>query len=156
NPVFAPESRVQLAVSEDAPIGSLVGQVSAHDEDAGVYGKVTYLLDASSSSGKFRIDRDNGAIIVASKLDREETAHYQLMVQAWDNYEFGFTTGESRKAFKSVHVTVLDVNDETPIISHPDSQNDGCSIINEFHPIGDVVTTVSAIDHDDPNTGNGR
>lgn len=97
-----------------------------------------------------------GDIVVASKLDREQVSHYQLMVQAWDNYEFGFTTGESRKAFKTISVRVLDVNDEAPIIIHHETQSGGCASINEFHQLGETITTVQATDKDDPSTPNGR
>lgn len=41
---------------------------------------------------------------VASPLDREEKDAYTLVVQAWDNYDYGFSTGESRKAFKQVRL----------------------------------------------------
>lgn len=63
NPVFSSNERKQFTISEDAPIGSLVTQVKAHDEDIGAYGKITYLLDASSSDGKFKIDRDTVSVV---------------------------------------------------------------------------------------------
>jgi cadherin-23 len=58
NPIFVMNGTREFTVSEDAPIGSLVTQIHAKDDDIGSYGKVTYLLDASSSFGKFKIDRD--------------------------------------------------------------------------------------------------
>ena len=79
-------------------------------------------------------------------LNREEMSQYKLLVQAVDNYEYGFLTGESRKAFHTITVTVTDVNDETPVIVQ---QLGDCAFINEFHPIRDVVTYVSAVDGDD-------
>lgn len=79
-------------------------------------------------------------------LNREEVSQYKLLVQAWDNYEFGFTTGESRKAFKTITVIITDVNDETPLIQPLTGE---CALINEFHPIRDIVTTITAIDGDD-------
>lgn len=59
NPVFFADQRSTFTIAEDAPIGSLVAQVSARDEDTGVFGKVTYLLDSSSTLGKFKIDRES-------------------------------------------------------------------------------------------------
>lgn len=58
NPVFEANGQNEYFVSEDAPIGSLVAQVKAVDEDIGEYGKVTYLLDSTSSYGKFKIDKE--------------------------------------------------------------------------------------------------
>lgn len=89
---------------------------------------------------------------MANKLDREEVSHYNLLVQAVDNYEYGFVTGESRKAFHQIYVKILDVNDETPIINKPSS----CAQVNEFLPIRETVTVVTATDKDDSNTPNGR
>lgn len=83
---------------------------------------------------------------MAGKLDREEVAHYKLLVQAWDNYEFGFATGESRKAFKTITVIITDVNDETPMIT---PQLGECAFVNEFHAIRDAIVMVNALDADD-------
>ncbi|RWS28589.1 cadherin-23-like protein [Leptotrombidium deliense] len=152
NPVFVNEEKKEYFVSEDAPIGSLVAQIEAKDEDSGDFGKVTYLLDASSSQAKFKIDRETGAIIIADKLDREEIDSYNLLIQAVDNYEYGYITGESRKTFKQITVLILDVNDETPIIKQPLD----CALVNEFHPLRDTVTVITATDNDDRNTPNGK
>lgn len=89
---------------------------------------------------------------MANKLDREEVSHYNLLVQAVDNYEYGFVTGESRRAFQQVSVKILDVNDETPTINKPSS----CAQVNEFLPIRETVTIVTATDKDDISTPNGR
>ncbi|KAH9361060.1 hypothetical protein HPB48_002922 [Haemaphysalis longicornis] len=99
NPIFRPGPS-EFAVSEDALVGASVAAVHAVDADVGEYGRVTYALDAAGTDGKFKIDRDTGIITVAMPLDREETASYSLIVQAWDNYEAGFGTDESRRTFK--------------------------------------------------------
>lgn len=58
NPVFDDENLHKVTIPEDAPIGSLVVRVTASDADIGAFGKLTYLLDSSSSLGKFKIDRE--------------------------------------------------------------------------------------------------
>ncbi|XP_022254266.1 cadherin-23-like [Limulus polyphemus] len=113
NPIFV-DGPSQFIIPEDAAVGQLVASVQATDADTGEYGKVTYTWDPSGGDGKFRIDRDTGQIIVAEPLDREKKEIYNLIVQAWDNYEYGFVTGESRKAFRKISIRVTDVNDETP------------------------------------------
>lgn len=70
------------------------------DADSGEYGKITYLLDRLSSQGRFSIDPSSGLLKVIDKLDREEKANYLLVIEAWDNYQYGFTNGDSRNAFK--------------------------------------------------------
>lgn len=39
---------------------------------------------------------------VAESLDRESKDKYMLIIEAWDNFKAGFSTGESRNAFKQV------------------------------------------------------
>ena len=75
-------------------------------------------------------------------------ASYKLLVQAWDNYEYGFSTGESRKAFKTLSIVVTDVNDETPVIVAP-APDAPCTTVTEFHGLHEVVMSVKAIDGDD-------
>lgn len=64
NPIFDDENLHKVTIPEDAPIGSLVVKVSASDADINAFGKLTYLLDSSSSLGKFKIDRETVAIII--------------------------------------------------------------------------------------------
>jgi hypothetical protein len=52
--------------------------------------------------GKFQINSKTGVLNVSDKLTREEQSTYMLIIEAWDNYQFGYTSGESRNAFKQV------------------------------------------------------
>lgn len=87
-------------ILEDTEPGRQVAVIEASDADSGEFGKITYLLDRLSSQGKFTIDADTGILKIADKLDREEKANYLLVIEAWDNYQYGFNNGESRNAFK--------------------------------------------------------
>ncbi|XP_071547485.1 cadherin-23 isoform X3 [Panulirus ornatus] len=151
NPVFVnPPSN--LTIREDAPPGTQVAVVKAVDPDSDDYGLVTYLLDRKSSHGNFKIDPDKGIITVASELNREELNTFNLLIEAWDNYQFGYSTGESRNAFMQLGVTVADINDEAPVFE----EREGCTMITEFHEPRDTVTVVRASDDDDPASPNGR
>lgn len=101
SPIFMAEPS-RLLLPEDMPIGTQVTVIKAQDADSGEYGKITYLLDRLSSQGKFSLDADTGVLKIADKLDREEKASYLLIVEAWDNYQYGFNNGESRNAFKHI------------------------------------------------------
>lgn len=52
--------------------------------------------------GKFAIHPETGALTVADTLDWETKNNYVLVIEAWDNYQFGYTAGESRNAFKQI------------------------------------------------------
>ena len=122
--------------------------------DSGDYGKITYFLDRQSSTGLFSIDPDTGQLSVQGNLDREATDTYTLIIQAYDNYHFGFTTGDSRSSFRQVVVKVTDVNDEVPIFENDTLSGGDCAIVTEFHT--DAILTVRAFDNDDAKTPNGK
>jgi len=101
NPYFVGGSK-NYTISENAPPGTRVATLQAGDADSGDFGKITFLMDRISSQGKFTIDADTGVLTVADRLDRESKDSYNLVIEAWDNYQFGFLAGESRNAFKQV------------------------------------------------------
>ncbi|KAB0799063.1 hypothetical protein PPYR_06943 [Photinus pyralis] len=151
NPYFLPEPK-ELIVTESISIGETIGTVQAHDLDSGDFAKITYLLDRVSSQGKFSINPETGEIKVADFLDRETKSSYFLILEAWDNYQYGYYNSESRNAFKHVNVTISDVNDNTPKLHLPSS----CVSVTEFHEPLQPITTIQASDDDDPSTVNGQ
>jgi cadherin 23 len=144
-PIFV-DNVSNITVKEDTPVGSVVAKVLARDADSGNYGRVTYLLDRKSSLGKFLIDSETGQLRVAEPLDREEQASFTLVIQAWDNFQFGYASGESRSAFKQITVAVSDINDSPPEFVVEDNAKD-CASVTEFHE--DVVMTIRAKDRTD-------
>jgi len=60
-------------VLENSPAGSVVGVVSARDDDGAPYNEFTLsLLPAGSLSDAFSIDRRNGRLLTTRSLDREQ------------------------------------------------------------------------------------
>ena len=84
-------------------------------------------------------------------LDREVSSSHTLLVQAYDNYQHGFTTGDSRSSFLQLTVEVSDVNDEAPQFVEVESQ---CSTISEFHRANEPIVNIRAFDKDDPESAN--
>lgn len=99
NPYFVSDFK-NLTVLENSPIGTRIVQIKADDSDSGDYGKITFLIDRVSSLGKFSIDADTGVLSVADDIDRETKSSYMVVIEIWDNYQFGYSSGESRNAFK--------------------------------------------------------
>ena len=151
-PVFI-NTPAKVVVKEDAKAGHVVTMVHAEDKDSGEYGKVRYFLDPSSSDSKFLIDSITGRISVAAELDRETKEEYTLLVQAYDNYQYGFTTGDSRNSFVQIKVVLADVNDSPPVMEEVPTS---CTTITEFHPTTEPILRVRATDKDDPKSPNGR
>ncbi|XP_017844659.1 cadherin-23 [Drosophila busckii] len=151
NPYFIGGSK-NYTISEHALPGARVATIQAADADAGDFGKITFLMDRISSQGKFTIDADTGVLTVADTLDRETKDFYNLVIEAWDNYQFGFLAGESRNAFKQVFITILDENDNAPEVSLPTS----CVLITEYHELHESIASIAGKDADDANLPNGQ
>lgn len=72
-------------MDENAQAGTIIGQVSASDGDAGDAGKVTYSI-SQQTHNDFSIDALSGEISVLdnSKLDRETREEITLQIIATD------------------------------------------------------------------------
>ncbi len=125
----------------------------ATDLDVGEFGKITYFLERSTTDNMFEVDPSSGEVRVSGSLDRERRDNYALVVIAYDNYQFGFLTGDSRHAFTQVFVEVTDINDETPVFEEVSA---ACSSVSEYHSLGETVTVVRARDDDDRRSNNAK
>ncbi|XP_049340175.1 protocadherin Fat 1 isoform X3 [Astyanax mexicanus] len=101
------------SVSEDAPVGSSVMKVTAHDEDEGRDGELRYTIHDGSGLGVFTIDQMSGVISTKELLDRETTSHYWLTVYATDQGVVPLSSSVE------VYIDVQDVNDNAPQTSEP-------------------------------------
>ena len=101
---------LQVEVQENTASGTVIANVKATDLDSGENGKITYFLDKRSAStgggvlssdiiDRFKIHPDSGELTVEENLDREEQASYNLIVQAYDNYQYGKLTAINVKHF---------------------------------------------------------
>lgn len=141
SPIFEKDV-YEVNLLENITRGQTVVLLKATDFDDGVNGRVDYQL-LNDFGGKFRIDSKSGRLSVASALDYEDRAKYDIEVQAFDNSK---TTQRVTSAM--VIVNLIDINDNAPMIV-PKSFNVS---IPEDIPIESVVASVSA---DDPDTGLG-
>ncbi|XP_041081573.1 protocadherin Fat 1-like isoform X3 [Polyodon spathula] len=101
------------SVKEDAPLGTSVMKVTAHDEDKGRDGEIRYSIRDGSGLGVFKIDEESGIIRTEELLDHETTPHYWLTVYASDQGVVPLFS------FIEVYIEVQDVNDNAPQTSEP-------------------------------------
>ncbi|KAG5330656.1 FAT protein, partial [Acromyrmex charruanus] len=111
-------------------------KVSARDRDSGENGQVTYHL-VDDFSGSFIIDSITGQIETNEKLDREEIASYELIVEVRDQGHPQLT------GTAMVLVTVLDKNDNPPHFTRLFSVN-----VTENAEIGTFVIRITSSDLD--------
>ncbi len=133
-------SAVAMAVDENAAGGTLVGTVTAVDNDATAANNVlTYTAVGGSGLALFDIDPVSGAITVhaGAVLDRETAASYTLDVQIADNGTPGLFTIET------IQINLNDLNEFAPTITSPATMS-----VDEGSASGTLVGTVTATDGD--------
>ncbi|KPA19449.1 cadherin EGF LAG seven-pass G-type receptor 1-like, partial [Candidatus Magnetomorum sp. HK-1] len=122
-----------FAVEENRPDGTVVGTVSAWDDDAGDV--LTFSLSAGNANNPFRIDSDGNIIIKdPDRLNYETLKTVDLVVTVGDGEFF---------AKASIKVNILDIND-APVIVDQMFNTDEDSINTSY------VGTVVASDEDRP------
>ena len=65
-------------VFEDTPVGSTILMLFASDLDHGRNAKINYRLQSPSET--FHVERDTGALVVSTTIDRESVSTYILTV----------------------------------------------------------------------------
>ncbi|XP_024054011.2 protocadherin-23 [Terrapene carolina triunguis] len=136
-PTIQPLGKVE--VSENAPPGFIVTQVSANDVDLSPALLYSFTEDGNPGM-KFAINQHTGVITLVKPLDFEETAQYPLWISVSDSVH-------QTEAELIIHV--LDVNDNPPVFTQYSYQ----VTVPELAPVGTSVLTVSAIDRDSEHNG---
>ena len=129
-------------VLENQPSGTPVVTVRAFDRDAGSAGVVRYSM---SSSLPFSINPTNGTITTTQSLNREAAQSHSFSVTATDQP----ATGNQLSSTVEVHVTVQDINDETPSFVTPDSHM--MSFREDLAVGSELIRLVATDDDDGPN-----
>ncbi|XP_006232597.1 protocadherin-23 isoform X2 [Rattus norvegicus] len=125
-------------VREDAEVGSVVHRLSAQDPDAEKNGDVAYSILSGNEDMVFVLDSSSGLLRTACPLDYEVKAQHVLTIVAQDG---GVPT---RSSSQTLTVTVLDVNDETPVFKQLLYK----ASVKENQSPGAFVTRVEAEDMD--------
>uniref|UniRef100_A0A3Q1I3C4 Cadherin domain-containing protein n=1 Tax=Anabas testudineus TaxID=64144 RepID=A0A3Q1I3C4_ANATE len=148
-PVFTQPS-YNVYLKENGVPGSILYSVSASDLDFGENAKISYsILDSKvqdvSVSSYVYINSDNGSIYSMHSFDYEKVKVFQIQVQAKDQ------GSPSLSSNATVHVFILDQNDNAPAVIYPSSAALG-SLSHQRMPrsakAGHLVTKVTAVDAD--------
>uniref|UniRef100_F7G250 Protocadherin-16 n=1 Tax=Monodelphis domestica TaxID=13616 RepID=F7G250_MONDO len=139
-----------LAVAENQPPGTTAGHITATDRDSGPNGHLTYhLLQPPDESGAFHIHPQTGEVTTRRSLDREQQSSYQLLVQVQDGGV------PPRSTTGTVHIMVLDLNDNSPTFLHTLGAAGGGLPVQVLEGIapGTLVTRLQAKDPDEGENG---
>ena len=149
-------------IAENSAEGTFVIQVSALDSDSGTNADINFAFYSSPPENPFAIDSSSGSITVGNStlLDRESLPMIELTVMAFNPSDL-----QGPNSSTLVVITLLDVNDEVPQFTESTFTvavpEDFTPVSQEAPVIGSgvsgglqLITTVSAIDSDDPSLPN--
>ncbi|XP_055968334.1 protocadherin Fat 2 [Sorex fumeus] len=134
-----------FSAAEDLAEGTAVGSVRAEaGHEPVIYSLVQGATPESNRDGAFTLEPHSGLLRVGRALDYEDTRWYQLDLLAHCPH------GDTRLlALASVHVQVVDVNDNRPIFEADPYR----AVLTENMPAGTAVIQVTAGDRDSGRGG---
>ena len=137
------KSNIDINVSEDTKVGTILTKFHATDADRSGLSAVSYAIVRQSDKRKqFSID-SNGVIRLQRPLDREKQSFHRVLISATDDGV------PPKSSTASLSITVDDVNDNAPTLT-----NDYLSAIEE-NSSPQIIGEIFATDLDDRNKGNG-
>ncbi|XP_041929605.1 protocadherin 2 gamma 28 isoform X7 [Alosa sapidissima] len=147
-PTFS-QSSYSVDITENNAPGTLIVTVSAFDPDFGENARLLYSIlespvQGTSVASYVYINQDNGNIVTMRSLDYEQMNAFQIHVQVRDS------GSPPRTSNVTVHVFVVDQNDNPPVILYPaHNAEEGVQLtIPSSAPVGHVVGKIVAVDPD--------
>uniref|UniRef100_A0A8C3AEC8 Cadherin-12 n=1 Tax=Cyclopterus lumpus TaxID=8103 RepID=A0A8C3AEC8_CYCLU len=148
NPPCFAKSIFHLWIPESASFGSAVGQIQAHDLDAGSNAEVNYVIVPGDEGNMFDIVSNSqiqeGVVILKKTLDYETKKSYTFTVEVSNTQlDHRFLHLGPFKDSATVKVNVLDM-DEPPVFTKVSYSMD----VYEDTPPGTIIGSVTAQDLD--------
>nr|XP_046244015.1 protocadherin Fat 3a isoform X3 [Scatophagus argus] len=137
SPVFG-QNMYEVELRENSAVGTKVVQVKATDADPGVFGYIIYSFVNNMGKDQFSIDA-SGLITTVEKLDREDPDNKDIVLTVAAQDSGGYVS------YTTVHVTLLDDNDNAPRFYATEYRASVKSDVAE----GFLVTQIQAYDPDD-------
>ena len=140
-PQFTKTSYI-FGVRENLNTNTYVGQVAAEDPDSHPKDQFTFGIDSRyNTENAFRINPNSGKLYTRKMLDRELNGVYHLVVMATS------TGSPDQTNTTNVFISVLDDNDNSPIVDFPTPLNNTVYVSQDV-PVGHVITRIQARDAD--------
>lgn len=111
--------------------------ILATDDDSGVNGEITYVVDEDDGDGVFFLNPVTGVFNLTRALDYETQQYYILTVRAED--------GGGQFTTVRAYFNILDVNDNPPVFS----MSSYSTSLMENLPVGSTVLVFNVTDADD-------
>lgn len=137
NPTFSQMEYV-VELVENSPVGTLVAEAKATDDDEGIYGQITYQIVNDFAKDKFSVN-ENGEIFTLESLDRENAIEKVIPISLVAK------DGGGKVGFCIVSVILTDVNDNAPQFRAAEYK----ATIASDVPRGTSVVRIAASDMDE-------
>ncbi|XP_057188833.1 protocadherin Fat 1a isoform X3 [Triplophysa rosa] len=137
NPTFNQVDYV-VELLENSPVGTMVVEAQATDEDSGTYGRLTYHIVNDIAKDKFSIS-EKGEIFTLESLDRENALEKVIPISLIAK------DGGGKVGFCTVNVILTDVNDNAPQFRAVDYTVNVASDV----PRGTTIVKIAASDMDE-------
>ncbi|XP_059377647.1 protocadherin-19 isoform X2 [Carassius carassius] len=152
NPPYFTKPHYQAMVLENNVPGAFLLAVSARDPDLGMNGTVSYEIIKSEVRGmsveSYVTVNSNGEIYGVRAFNHEDTRTFEFKVSAKDGGDPPLTSNAT------VRIVVLDVNDNTPVMTTPPLVNGTAEVsIPKNAGVGYLVTQIKADDYDEGENG---
>ncbi|XP_066505973.1 protocadherin-19 isoform X3 [Hoplias malabaricus] len=152
NPPYFTKPHYQAMVLENNVPGAFLLAVSARDPDLGMNGTVSYEIVKSEVRGmsveSYVTVNANGEIYGVRAFNHEDTRTFEFKVSARDGGD------PSLSSNATVRIVVLDVNDNTPVMTTPPLVNGTADVyIPKNARVGFLVTQIKADDYDEGENG---
>ncbi|KAM6444065.1 cadherin-23 [Liasis olivaceus] len=144
NPTFFP-AVYNVSLLENVPRDFKVVRLNCTDTDVGLNAELSYFITGGNQDGKFSVGFRDGVVRTVVNLDRETMSSYTLILEAIDNGP----TGKRRTGTATVHITVLDVNDNRPLFLQSSYE----TTVPEDIPDYSSIVQVKATDADEGVNG---
>ncbi|XP_072120761.1 protocadherin Fat 4-like [Mobula birostris] len=125
-------------VAENAPVGTIIGLISAEDKDSERNGQVQCRIPNELPFKLNSSINNNWKLFIQHALDRETTSRYDITVICTDAGDAPLTSK------KTIRVEVSDINDNAPSFT----QSVYSANIMENNDIGDSIFSLTAFDPD--------
>jgi protocadherin Fat 4 len=114
-----------------------VAAILATDDDSGVNGEISYVVEEDDGDGVFFLNLVTGVFNLTRALDYETQQYYILTVRAED--------GGGQSTTIRAYFNILDVNDNPPVFS----MSSYSTSLMENLPLGSTVLVFNVTDADD-------
>ncbi|KAF7259682.1 hypothetical protein EG68_03033 [Paragonimus skrjabini miyazakii] len=134
----------EIELREDLLINTTIFNFAATDIDLGVNAELVYHLEdlQGVAQRNFQLDVRNATLWLRSPLDREKEDRYTFKIYSTDG---GYP---KQSSFCTVHIRVLDVNDNAPKFIYP-TQNNHTIFASVFTTPGVPLVKLTAVDPDE-------